>query len=84
MIRPKGGRAQPRSCQYKEASEKRLIALLKDNKPNLNYKKKKRYKRVDVNMLCLRIKQNIAFVDQFIKNAKKTLTEIQSITRKKK
>jgi len=86
MIRPKSGRAQPRTFQYKEASEKRLMILLKNSKSNrsLNYKKKECYKKIDVDLLCLRIKQNVSFVDQFIKNMKKTLAEIQSMNQRKR
>jgi hypothetical protein len=81
MIRPKGGRAQSRFFQYKEASEEKLMTFLKNGKSNRNYKKGGRRERVSIDLICSRIKQNVFVVDQLIGKIQKTLAEIQSMSK---
>lgn len=86
MIRPKGGRSQPRYFHYKEAAEKKMIDMLRKKKSSHGQsRKRKRGKReeIDIDLLCLRLKQNSLLVDQLIANMKKTLAEIRAMTGRK-
>jgi len=74
MVRPKGGRSQPRYYYYKQAGENKLVKLLGDR----TMPSRKKMSKVDE--LCQQMKFYSQAVDNLLAAARKNLEEIKKIT----
>lgn len=71
MVRPKGGRVNPRYFFYKKSAEDRLVSLLTET---CEMKKEKRIERV-----CRKLEENMLLVDKLIASSKQIILEIRKI-----
>jgi len=71
MVRPKGGRANPRYFFYKKSAEDRLVSLLTET---YEMKKEKRIETV-----CKKLEENMLLADKLIILSKQLVMEIRKI-----